>query len=611
MFRGRPRLLLVLALLATTIIILPLIAGCTTSEDGDGDGDKVSAPGEYSGYSEPLYTGYETTSQYVTSFDGTKIAVDVYRPTGGPDEPLPAVLIMTPYHRASVMDGEVVSEVSEPPPIEPYQTILSYGYVVVFADVRGTGASYGTRFAIFDPPEVQDGNSLVEWIVEQPWCDGNVGMMGDSYRAFMQFFNATNLNPHLKCIIPRYCGMDLYDFVYPGGIVNFNFIEVYDVGLQALNMNETKPALDVYPSKPVDSDTDGSMLAEATQEHADNGSLVEVAEQLPFRDSVIESPWGALGYPVPSPSGHLQEIEDSGVVVYNMGGWLDGWGKDTLTFQETLSNESKLLMGDYDHTQGFENFDIECVRFFDRYLKGVENGIDEEAPIYIYTTGREEWSFVDAWPLPDQVDTPYYFEADGALSTDEPAAEGSDDYTVDYTTSSGLDTRWTAVAGYASDYKDRAEEDEKCLTYTTPPLDADVEVTGHPILHLYTSVNATDGDFFVYLEDIDENGYAQYKTEGELRASLRSLGERPWLPELPYHPSGQGDVQPLVPGEMVELVIDLYPISHVFKQGHSIRVSLAGADRHNFRTPKQDPPPTYTIYTGGENASYIDLPVIP
>ena len=229
MFKGKPRLLIVLTLLATVMIVLPLIAGCGGDGDGDGDGEKVSAPGEYSGYTEAQYTGYETTSQYVTSFDGTKIAVDVHQPTGGPDEPLPAILIMTPYHRADIVDGEVVDIMTDPE--SAARVISSYGYVIVVADCRGTGASYGSRYAVFDPPEVQDGDSLVDWIVEQDWCDGNVGMMGQSYLATIQLLNAANLNPALKCIIPRYSFLDLYDFAYSGGIVNFNFHEVREKDL--------------------------------------------------------------------------------------------------------------------------------------------------------------------------------------------------------------------------------------------------------------------------------------------------------------------------------------------------------------------------------------------
>ncbi|MEW6554208.1 MAG: CocE/NonD family hydrolase [Actinomycetota bacterium] len=598
----RHRLLAAALCLAVLSLLLTMALGC----GGTTTAEKVSRPGEYSGYSQPDYASWETTSQYVPMRDGTRIAVDVYRPTQGPEGKVPAVLIMTPYHRASVKDGEVIDLMTDPG--SPTRTIVSYGYAVVCADIRGTGASFGTRFGIFSPPEVEDGSDLVDWIAAQEWCDGNVGMMGQSYLAIIQFMNASNRNPHLKAIVPRYGALDLYDFVYPGGILDFNFVQVYDMAMKLLNGNRSAPGVGVYPSKPVDEDSDGSLLAAATAEHAANTDLVVLADQMVYRDSVVDTPYGEpMGYPAASPSGHLEEIEESGVAIYNMGGWLDCYSTDTISFQQTLSNDRKCLIGDYDHTQGFEGSAIECVRFFDRYLKGIENGFEEEEPYYIYTTGSGEWGFYEEWPPPGAEATPYYFEGGGSLSNTAPAdGEAVGTYEVDYTTSSGKQTRWLAMTGEPSEYEDRAAEDEKCLTFTTEPLAQDMEVSGFPVLVLKVSSTATDGDFFVYLEDIDEEGYAQYKSEGQLRASLRALSERPWSPLLPYHRSFQADVQPLVPGEQAELVIGLFPVSHVFKQGHSIRISLAGADKDNFRTPQLSPPPTWQVYGG----SYVELPLV-
>ncbi len=594
--------------LAALLLVPFLAAGCVgTAEDRP---EKVSRPGEYSGYSEAAYASWETTSQYVPMRDGTKIAVDVYRPTEGPGGKLPAVLIMTPYHRASVKNGEVVDLLSSPDSY--YRTVVSYGYVIVCADIRGTGASFGTRFAIFSPPEVRDGSDLVDWIVAQDWCDGNVGMMGQSYMAVIQFMNASNRNSHLKCIIPRYSALDFYDFIYPGGILNFKFVLAYEIASKLLNGNLASPPMGIYPSKPVDEDADGSMLAAATREHRGNTDLLAMAGRIPFRDSQVKTPEGeSMGYPTASPSGHLEEIEESGVAVYNMGGWLDSYCTVTLSFQQTLRNKSRTLVGNYDHMQRFHAYAIECVRFFDRYLKGIDNGIDNEPPLYIYTTGSEEWNLYEEWPPPGEEPTSWYLHAGGGMSDVKPPAEDSDSYIVDYTTTSGELSRWLAMAGEPSAYGDRAVEDERCLTYTTAPLDADLEITGHPVLHLFVLSTATDGDFFVYLEDIAGDGYAQYKSEGQLRASLRKLGQRPWRPELPHHPSNQADVQPLVPGEPAELVIALFPISHVFAKGHRIRISLAGADADNFLTPRRHPAPTWKVLCGGNNASYIDMPLVP
>src|SRR4030042_6665560 len=110
--------------------------------------------------------------------------------------------------------------------------------------------------------------------------------------------------------------------------------------------------------------------------------------------------------------------------------------KDTVSFQQTLSNESKCLIGNYDHTQGFEGSAIECVRFFDRYLKGIENGFEEEEPYYVYTTGSDEWDLYEKWPPAEAEATPYYFASGGTLSPEgSPDSQGFDTYEVDYSTS--------------------------------------------------------------------------------------------------------------------------------------------------------------------------------
>ena len=181
---------------------------------------KISAPGQYSGYTSPEYKSWTTTSQYVAMRDGVRLAVDVYMPADGPErDKFPTILIMTPYHRASVTDtGEILTPLNSEPAERPegLPLLLSYGYVIMVADVRGTGASFGFRSTVFSPEEQADGNDLLNWIAAQPWSDGNVGMIGASYRAITQLLYAGNGNPALKCIVPRHALFGLYDTVYPG-----------------------------------------------------------------------------------------------------------------------------------------------------------------------------------------------------------------------------------------------------------------------------------------------------------------------------------------------------------------------------------------------------------
>ena len=153
--------------------------------------------------------------------------------------------------------------------------------------------------------------------------------------------------------------------------------------------------------------------------------------------------------------------------------------------------------------------------------------------------------------------------------------------------------------------------DRKGLTYTTPPLAEVVEVTGHPVVHLWITSTATDGDFFVYLEDISEIGISQYITEGTLRASHRALSTAPYKNlGLPYHRSYAEDLADL-PGQPVELVFDLLPTSYAFDAGHRIRVTITCADKDNALTPQLSPAPTVSLYREDSHASYIVLPILP
>jgi hypothetical protein len=573
---------------------------------------KISAPGQYSGYTSPEYKSFTVTSQYVTMRDGVRIAVDVYMPADGPArDKFPTVLVMLPYHRASVTD-QGVSQPYATDPNSELRVVMSYGYAFVAADVRGTGASFGYRPTLFAPAEQEDANDLINWIVAQPWSDGKVGMMGPSYLGIIQLLAAAQGNPALKCIAPSYSLFDLYDIVYPGGLLNNSFITAYKLQGIFLDGNKTVPDHDIWPSKPVDEDIDGSLLAQATKEHEKNFDMTAAASLMPFRDSKYMAGDGSLlGYRDLDPAGHLQLIEDSGVPIYNIGGWFDGFTRDTLTIQSTMTNPAKALIGPYFHSQYWPG--IEHVRWFDWCLKGIENGIDKEPPYYIYTMGRNQWRFADQWPLPEQQLTPYYFGSGNSITTTKPTQAGAfDEYLTDYTSTSTPNLRWSCVTGQcqAPEFGDRAELDKKNLTYTTPPLQQDLEVTGHPVVHLFVSSTATDGAFFVYLEDIDENGVVNYITEGELKASLRKLDPRPWKPDLPWHRSYAEDATPLTPGQVEEIVIDLEPTSNAFLKGHQLRVSIAGWDASNFGGPQFDPPPTISMYRDSARASYIELPII-
>jgi putative CocE/NonD family hydrolase len=165
--------------------------------------------------------------------------------------------------------------------------------------------------------------------------------------------------------------------------------------------------------------------------------------------------------------------------------------------------------------------------------------------------------------------------------------------------------------GEAVRYPDRSAQDAKLLTYTSAVLDNPLEVTGHPVVTLFVSSTASDGAFFVYLEDVDARGRVAHVTEGQLRALHRRLSNAspPYRQVVPYRTFTRRDASPLVAGEIAELVVDLLPTSFLFRAGHRIRIAVAGADSSHFAV-LPGAPPTVRVHRSRLHASRIDLPVI-
>jgi len=295
-----------------------------------------------------------------------------------------------------------------------------------------------------------------------------------------------------------------------------------------------------------------------------------------------------------------------------------------------LTVPRRLLVRPLDHSEmeGDGQFDLafgaEGHRWFDYWLKGIDNGIMDEPPIHYYVMGapkKDAWQTTDQWPLPDREQSRFYLSEgrtgsvasinDGFLRPEPPDDIGAYDlYRVDYGTTSGEHTRWNAVLE-GRDYPDMRANDERALTYTTPPLEKDVEVTGHPVVRIWLTTDAPDLDLYVYLEQVDGRGRATYVTEGNLRASHRAQSEPPFDNlGLPYQRHYEDDLAPITAGEPVELVMDLLPTSYLFSAGSRIRITIACADADNFTTPRLDPVPEIRLLRDAIHASSVELPII-
>ena len=619
------------------VLCLALVQAPSSQENPPATQQKVSSPGRYQGYSVPVYSEWLRFSQYVPARDGTKLAIDIFRPSVGGkpvSEPLPVIWTFTPYRRASKLpDGRLVTEMEQMPWLA---TVLKHGYVIAAADVRGDGASFGVSTGAFGPEEATDAFDIIEWLAVQPWSTGKIGMSGVSYQGMTQLLAASTSPPHLTAIMPDMVMFDLYSFAYPGGIFQDDFIAEWS--------NLVKEIDTIAPAAPVDDDPDAKLLAQALEEHKKNVYPIETTVQERFRDA-LDAQTQARPYLDQSPHSYLKGILESGskIGVYLVAGWFDMWPRDMLVWFNNLPNPKKIIIAPWSHSHEYADgwkdtvspltgfvpqFDYaaEQVRWYDYWLKGIDNGIMTEPPIRYFSMGAAEggaWKDAQQWPLPEEKPTMSYFQAgpsgsvrsanDGLLDGKAPKGDSSqDDYAVDYTTSTGPATRWHNGRGGNFSYPDMAANDAKGLTYTTAPLKTAVEVTGHPVVHFWVTSTAEDGDFFAYLEEVDETGYSYYITEGVLRASHRKLDPPPFsYLNLPYHRSYAGDIAPLPSGQPVELVFDLHPTSNIFDAGHCIRLTITCADQTSFDTPVLSPAPKVSIYRNAKFASYVQLPVIP
>ena len=570
-----------------------------------------------------------TSHVYVTMRDGVKIAITVYLPTAlTAGEKRPTILQSTRYMRAYDLRWPFEGKEAAGDRI---RTFLAHGYTYVSADSRGSGASFGRWPCPWAPDEVKDYGELCDWIVKQPWSDGKIGCRGISYDGTTAEMTATTMHPAIKAIAPEFSLFDSYtDVGFPGGIHLAGFTKVWSEGNAALDANAIQKKLGgmqrfvLKGVQRVDEDTDGSLLEAAVASHVWNGDVFAACNAINFKDDYwLYEP--SLNMNDISPSGKIDALRKLGIPIYSYSGWFDGaYQNSAINRYLTIQNPgSKLVIGPWSHGGRYNSspsaqtataFDhgAELLRFFDFHLRGIDTGIDQEAPIHYYTLIEEKWKSSDTWP-PAATNTTYYFAANNRLETSAPTATNAADvYTPDYTATTGPQARWDSLmGGKAVTYPNRAEEDKKLLTYTTAPLAADTEVTGHGLATLYIATQAADGQFIVYLEDVDERGAVQYVTEGQLRGLCRKVSDEtpPYVELAPYHTYLRKDAEILKPGVVTELTFGILPTSYLFKKGHRIRIALAGADAAHFQPPLFPPQPVQYL-RDVTHASRVVLPIV-
>lgn len=518
----------------------------------------------------------EVERTYIEMRDGIKLYAEVFRP----EEPgeYPVILTRNPYHSSDI-----------PPHTRDRKTHRDYvsrGYAVVEAEVRGTGISEG-RFK-FLQNDGRDGCDTIQWIIEQPWCNGNVGMMGLSYLSMDQFAVAGENPPGLKAFFAGVGGSDIYsDMVYPGGIfasLAMNWAQRH-IG-RLLSNHVPKLRNTTMPVDPVIYQMQEKVHNERTRVGYESllmGKLFDTS----YVTEWIEHPTDGEYWREFSPCNYFSRIK---VPVYCFGGWFDLFTGGVIRQFVEIDAPKKLLMGPWFHGQS-DGIDLtrEKLRWFDYWLKGEETGILEDPPVLYYVMGRGEWKAAADWP-PETREVRYYLGPgegepeyslnDGLLVRDPASGDGTDSITHDPD---------DPVPSIAFRKAEMSRAESRMLTYTTEPLQDEVEVVGSIGVNLATSTDARDVDWIAKVTEVFPNGDSILLTSSALRGSHHLSHEFP---------------EDLVPRDIYEIRLDLSPTCNAFARGNRIRLSIANSD-----FPLLIPNPLKSENLLHHGGSFISIPV--
>lgn len=571
-----------------------------------------------------LLAALQQHSVYVPVRDGTRIAVDVYLPDGHvAGARHPALLELTRYGRARE-DARTGAPVPSIDALDRH--FLAHDYAVVKIDVRGAGASFGSRASEYGREEVRDGRDLVAWVVAQEWCDGNVGAYGTSYSGTTAELLAAAGHPAVKAVVIGWSDFDGYRSpIWPYGMYAESLSKEWSALVAGLDRNDVSDGTSL---RRVLGDTDGALLRAAVAEHAKNPDVHTVARAAEFRDQKT----GSDSWAETSAIHWKKEIEASRAAMLVFASWFDsGTAEGALLRFQHFSNPQSLVIlasdhGGATHASPFvvsrsvvpaqpsyaEQMELRRL-FFDRWLKGAENESTRWPKIRYWNLGEEELRSCESWPPPLVERRQLYLAPEGRLAPEPPTAASEVRHAVDFGVTTGKANRWGTQMGRPVLGLDQREElDERMLVFDTEPFEEELQLTGTPVLTLRIAADVADCAVLAYLEVVDLDGRSRYLTEGGLRLVHRKLDSAPELPDgLPQHSFESADALALVPGEPIELTFRLHPIAVRLEPGHVLRLALAGADAGTFERFPATGGVNWTLTLGGTRAAQLELPVEP
>ncbi len=522
---------------------------------------------EYRNLSRPQYRIRRINNAEVPMRDGVTLLADVHRPDA--DARFPALIAASPYPR-QMQDFGAPAGFIEAGATDFW---VPRGYVHVIANVRGTGGSDGT-FGFFDPQERRDMYDLVEWAASQPWCDGNVGMIGISYFAMTQLEAAVERPPHLKAIFPVAATADLYEAASHHGLVSTSFVTPF-LSMMGLTSDRSdtfwrrNPVIGVARrilNTPKLHRKFATMNGEAAV------TMMRGLLKLPhsphpwddlWLDTVVRHPLRDEWWEERSLLPLLKEID---IPVYLGCDWenVPLHLPSTFAAWKALADNRNVrmgMLGQFGLTWPWESLHHEALAWYDHWLKGVDTGIMDGPPIRYVLPGAEGWHTAGSWP-PESTMRELALRADGELSPDE-GEPGAREY---LTLGAGLNRA-----------KPSAIDPPAMLTWTSPALQESLDIVGDVELRLQASATAVDTAWIVTLQDVSPDGSVTDITAGYLRASLRAVDDAESRDGAPVLPCRTAHAVPV--GEDVAYRIPLVPNARRVPAGHRLHLVLTSDDQ--------------------------------
>lgn len=544
--------------------------------------------------------------------DGVALVADAYG-NAGDETPRPALVALSPYGKELQALALTMPPQRRPSPMwdgcieaGDIARVVDEGYVHVIGDLRGSGGSEGEHIGNYNAGGVslgEDAYDFIEWVAAQPWCDGNVGMIGISYYGSMQVIAAAERPPHLKAIFVSGGHYDFYETTYHGGVMWF----MPRAAREGRGGDSGWAFTDRIKSRMLQTYSAGEIREKVRQRLEDPDvrawpNLVHVLNYPVHHEAWFDIAMNEVDgdwYEERNPVNLAANIDIPVWLQIDQGrGWtIDG----TIETFNQLQGPKKLNIGPYPPMQSrpwVEEYD-KMFRWYDHWLKGIDTGVMDEPPVTVFVEGTRENVTGAQWPPKQPEYRSLYLRPRRKLAFE------SELMGAEHAAPDGFYQAPLTVT-------DKVE----ILSWSTEPFEKPAELIGTGAAHIFAEIDAGDTNFILRLWDAAPNGKRQLITTGYLKASHRELDEERTTEGNPYHPHTRS--VPVRPGTIEEYVLRLYPFAATLLPGHRLVAELSNdeplTDDHNSLLPPDafhlpvGRPVTHKIYRDAQHQSRLVLP---